>query len=221
MFPDTLKAAIFDLDGTLVDSAPDIALALNRTLKDRDLGPLDLETVRQLIGEGSSRLVDLAYQELDVVPADLDSEVTQYLEYSYQNPVVQSSLYRDAYLALHTMAKLDIAIGICTNKSERLARAVLSHFDLLGVVTSVVGSDTTPNQKPDPLPLLRVVEDLGVSTEVCLYVGDTEIDRDCAAAAGIRYRIVNWGVGPDVAICGTRLNSFSELLVEDLGVQVG
>lgn len=216
MYTHIPKAVIFDLDGTLVDSAPDIALALNRTLEDHDLGPLGLETVRPLIGEGATRLVDLAYQALDVLPGDLDAEVARYLDYSYQNPVARSSLYRDADQALHAMADSGIALGVCTNKSERLAREVLKHFGLLGIVASVVGADTTPNRKPHPMPLLRVAEELGVSTEACLYVGDTEIDRDCAAAAGIRSRTVDWGLGPNVAIHGTRLGSFGEILVEDL-----
>lgn len=213
------KAVIFDLDGTLVDSAPDIALALNRTLADRGLGPLDLETVRTLIGEGATRLVELAYDALGAAPGDLDAEVARYLDYSYDNPVQRSSLYRDAKPALHAMAKAGVALGVCTNKSERLAREVLGHFGLLGIMSSVVGADSTPKRKPHPMPLLRVIEELGVSADACLYVGDTEIDRDCAAAAGMRCRIVHWGLGPSVATAEPRLDSFSEILAGDVDFQ--
>ncbi|MES1935409.1 HAD-IA family hydrolase [Salinisphaera hydrothermalis] len=214
------KAVIFDLDGTLVDSTPDIALALNRTLADRGLGPLDIEIVRTLIGEGATRLIELAYEALRVPVGDLDAEVTRYIKYSYEKPVQRSSLYRDAKPALHAMADAGVALGVCTNKSEGLAREVLKHFGLLGIMSSVVGADSTPNRKPHPMPLLRAIEEIGVSVDACLYVGDTEIDRDCAAAAGMRCRIVDWGLGPGVATSGPRLDSFSEILAEDVGFQI-
>ena len=208
-----MKAAIFDLDGTLVDSAPDIALAINRLLADRDVPAQDVSFIERFIGEGARTLVLKLYAALGVDAANLDADVARYLAYYRANPVENSRLYADAGPALATLHAAGIRLGVCTNKQQELAEIVLDRLGLLPLISVVVGADTTPYTKPDPRPLLHTVAALGVGPDETVFVGDTGIDRDCAAAAGIRCRIVDWGTGRDVAVAdGLRLTRFADLL---------
>ena len=102
---------------------------------------------------------------------------------------------------------------MCTNKLQDLAEIVLGHFGLLPLMSVVIGADTTPFTKPDPRTLLHAVEALDVAPHETVYVGDTVIDRDCAFAANVPCRIVDWGTGRDVAVPPeARLSRFADLL---------
>ncbi|MDQ0392116.1 HAD family hydrolase [Labrys monachus] len=208
-----MKAAIFDLDGTLVDSAPDITLSMNRLLADRGAPPQEVAFVEGFIGEGARALVAKLFAALDVRTDDLDRDVATYIAYYRANPVESSRLYADAKPALEALHGAGIRLGVCTNKLQELAEIVLDHFGLLPLMSVVVGADTTPFTKPDPRALLHAVEALGVAPQDVVYVGDTVIDRDCAAAANIACRIVDWGTGPAVAVAAqARLARFADLL---------
>jgi HAD superfamily hydrolase (TIGR01549 family) len=112
--------------------------------------------------------------------------------------------------ALHWVG---IRLAVCTNKQQELARAVLAHFGIAGWIETVVGADTTPHRKPHPAPLLHALDHLSVAPDEALFVGDTVIDRDCAAAASVDFRVVDWGTGPAVpALPAQRLRCFVDLL---------
>ncbi|GLS20878.1 phosphoglycolate phosphatase [Labrys miyagiensis] len=208
-----MKAVIFDLDGTLVDSAPDIALSMNRLLADHGVPPQKVSFVEGFIGEGARALVAKLFAALDVKTNDLDRDVAAYIDYYRANPVEASKLYADAGPALQALHGAGIKLGVCTNKLQELAEIVLGHFGLLPLMSVVIGADTTPYTKPDPRPLLHAAEALGVEPHEVVYVGDTTIDRDCATAAKVPYRIVNWGTGRDVKVAEeARLAQFADLL---------
>ncbi|CAM5774145.1 phosphoglycolate phosphatase [Labrys miyagiensis] len=208
-----MKAAIFDLDGTLVDSAPDIALSMNRLLADHGAPPQAVSFVEGFIGEGARALVAKLFAALGVQTDDLDRDVATYIAYYRANPVAASKLYADAAPALQALHAAGIKLGVCTNKLQELAEIVLDHFGLLPLMSVVIGADTTPYTKPDPRPLLHAAQALGVEPHEVVYVGDTTIDRDCATAASIPYRIVNWGTGREVAVAAeARLSRFADLL---------
>lgn len=212
-----LKAIVFDLDGTLVDSAPDIAWGINRMLAEYGLPPQPVRMIEKLTGEGASVLVSKVYAALGVaVDAQrIDSDTATYLAHYASHPFAGSTLYADAAEALPMFRKAGLRLGVCTNKIQDLAKVVLDGLGLGPSIEVVVGSDTTPHRKPHPAPLLHTLARLGVAAEDAVFIGDTIIDRDCAEAAGVRCLIVDWGTGPSVEVPATRrLRRFADLLGE-------
>jgi phosphoglycolate phosphatase len=213
-------AVVFDLDGTLADTTPDIAAAVNRTLAHRGLEPLSEEEVHGLTGYGASELVRRAFaaagEELD---DDATAEQTRrYLEAYAERPVERSAVHGDALAALDALAARGTALGVCTNKGTALAWTVLRGLGLADHLGAVVGADAVPRRKPDPGHLEAVLDALDVPAEQAVYVGDNAVDVETAAKAGVRCAIVAWGTAPVTAEpTWARLERFEELvaLLED------
>ena len=210
-----MRAVVFDLDGTLVDSAPDIAWGINRMLAGHGLGPLAVRDVERLTGEGAPVLVERALRQVGIA-ADADRvarDTAAYLAHYGERPCVDSTLFADAAAAIPALRRAGIRLAVCTNKPEALAAIVLRELGLLHAMEVVVGADTTAARKPDPLPLLHTLSVLGVAPADAVYVGDTTIDRDCARAAGVPCRLVNWGNGAALDVpAAMRLRRFADLL---------
>jgi len=213
-------AVVFDLDGTLVDTTPDIAAALNRTLERRGLGPLTEELVHGLTGYGAEELVRRAFAEAGE-PLDDDAVAAQtrrYLEAYAERPVERSVVHGDAEETLAALAARGAALGVCTNKDTALAWTVLRHLGLAEHLRIVVGADAVPRRKPHPEHLQAVLGALEAPAEAAVYVGDNAIDVETAAVAGVRCAIVAWGTAPTtVGPTWARLSRFGELveLLED------
>ena len=213
-------AVVFDLDGTLADTTPDIAAALNRTLERRGLGPLSDAEVHGMTGYGAGELVLRAFaaagERLDDEAAA--EQTRRYLETYAERPVERSEPNRDAGEALAALAARGAALGVCTNKDTALAWTVLRGLGLADHLRAVVGADAVPHRKPHPGHLQAVLDALGAPAETAVYVGDNAIDVQTAEMAGVRCAIVAWGTAPITeGPTWARLNRFDELveLLED------
>ncbi len=189
------EAVVWDLDGTLVDSAPDLASALNTVLDMRGFAPLPLTMVRSMIGNGVAKLVERGFNAVGIRPdaAQLDQLVSLFVqEYStclteYTRP------YPHVVTMLNHIQALGIRMGVCTNKPEAASRQILKALGLSGYFSSVVGGDTTPARKPDPLPLLTCLRELIAEPASSLMIGDSVTDVQTARAAIVAVGVVPWG----------------------------
>ncbi|RKT89045.1 phosphoglycolate phosphatase [Saccharopolyspora antimicrobica] len=204
-----LRAAVFDLDGTLVDSAPDIARALSTALAQHALGPIRADQVRPILGGGARILVGAALSAVDGDSALTDDVLTAYTTAYTADPVSGTTVHADARTAIRELRDAGVRIGICTNKRSDLTHRVLAGTGLADLVDAVVGIDSAPAGKPDPAHLITVLDELGVTAAETVYVGDTEVDALTARRAGATYRHVAWGA--TVPGC-TVIEQFSSLL---------
>ncbi|WOI55606.1 phosphoglycolate phosphatase [Palleronia sp. LCG004] len=181
---------IFDLDGTLIDSAPDIHATLNRALGPLGVPELSLERVRGFIGRGAPVLVRRACDALDV-PPDARDEVLERFLARYENAVELTQPYDQAFEALDAVRARGHRLGLCTNKPIAATQYVLEHFDLARRLDAVIGGDSLAVKKPDPAPLRMAMSALGA--EHCLYVGDSETDCETAENAGMPFALFTRG----------------------------
>ena len=190
-----LRGVIFDLDGTLVDTVDDIAAALNTALREDGLPPLSSQRVQELVGYGARALVEKALRIYGVEPREnyVDEVTNRYLNLYYADPIIATVPFPFATKVLATLAAKGLAIGICTNKPEKLARLILERLSLDVYIDVVIASDSGYGQKPNPRPLLACASQLEVSPAHVVYVGDHIIDVDTARSAGISVVAVGFG----------------------------
>ncbi|MFU8866001.1 MAG: phosphoglycolate phosphatase [Rhodobacterales bacterium] len=186
-----MSAIVFDLDGTLIDSAPDIRAAINRTLVEEGRAPLDLAEVISFIGHGLPNLVAraMAVRGLDATDHDRLTAATLAHYNASSNDLTQ--LYPGVLPVLRELRAQGHVLGLCTNKPEGPARKVLAQFGMKDLFDTVVGGDSLPTRKPDPAPLRHAFAALGAGTG--LYVGDSEVDAETAQAAGIPFAFFTQG----------------------------
>jgi phosphoglycolate phosphatase len=188
-------AVVFDLDGTLADTAADIRRALNRALAANDLPPLDVATVRLMIGGGPTLLVSRALQKLNVDAGQyLIDRLTQafYDEYVRQESL-ETTLFDGAETCLERLRSADTRIGICSNKPDELCRKLVTELGVSSYFDVIQGSGTGLPRKPDPAPLLKTIERLGTFPQASLYIGDSETDVLTARAARVPVALVSYG----------------------------
>ncbi|MCL6285464.1 phosphoglycolate phosphatase [Ruegeria sp. 2012CJ41-6] len=184
-------AIVFDLDGTLIDSVPDLAAAVNLTLTARGLPELDLTTIIGFVGNGLPKLVERVMTH-GGVDMGLHSKLTRITLDNYMRaPTARTVLYAGVRDMLEAFTTSGNALGICTNKPEAAARQVLDALDLSRFFAVVVGGDTLAQRKPDPAPLLHVFEQLGAGPR--FYVGDSEVDAETAQRAGVPFALFTEG----------------------------
>ena len=185
------RAAVFDLDGTLVDTAPDLRAAANAVLAAHGAAPLSLAETIGFIGHGAPALVTQMRSARGLAaedePAMLRSLLDRYAEAGHE----RSRLYPGVIEALAMLGDEGIVLGICTNKPEAPARALLAHLGLSDRFGAVIGGDSLSARKPDPAPLHAVLAALGADEAV--YVGDSEVDEATARAARIPFALFEHG----------------------------
>ena len=188
-----MKTVVFDLDGTLVDSAPDLQAAANRLMRQNGLPELDLATIICFIGNGMARLVELCFARYGSLPADLPDQVARFKRFYSEEDHRRTRFMPGAELALRRLSAAGITLGLCTNKDEGVARTLLAKLQVGGLFAGFVGGDSGLPRKPDPAPLLACVERCRTFPREALYVGDSEIDAVAAEAAGIRFFLYRGG----------------------------
>lgn len=188
LFP---RAVLFDLDGTLLDSAPDMLATANAMLSDRGRAPITLQALRPVVSKGSRAMVSVAFPELG--QAERDALVPEFLR-RYEALIGQHAVLFDGIAGM--LDALDAAgcvWGIVTNKPEYLARLIVPQLGWDSRCRVLIGGDTLAQRKPHPLPLLAAAERMGVASATCIYVGDDERDIIAANAAGMASVAALWG----------------------------
>ena len=181
---------IFDLDGTLIDSAPDICAAGNAVLRAQGVPEMDLPEARGFIGGGAPILIARMIAARGLDPA-LQPEMLAHFLNLYEDAVHLTTLYPGVEQCLTALAGAGHTLGICTNKPGAPTQSVLRHFNLLDRFGAVFGGDTLLVRKPDPAPLIACHDALGGGA--MLYVGDSEVDAETAQRANAAFALYTPG----------------------------
>jgi len=184
---------IFDLDGTLIDSAPDLHRSLNTLLSEHALEPLPLHEVRGMIGDGVGQLVTRAFAARSVQLGDPSKEVRRYQEIYAVDPVALTEVFAGVPETLEALSRLGWLMTVCTNKTEGISVEILKRFGLLKYFKSVVGGDTHAYRKPDPRMLTDLLDRFGFKRDASLMIGDSEVDGATAEAANVRFALMTYG----------------------------
>jgi 2-phosphoglycolate phosphatase len=187
-----IDAVLFDLDGTLVDTAPDMGTALNNLLLEENLEPLPLATIRPLVSQGGLVLTRLGFAD-KVQEAEIEPLRLRYLQHYHAIVADESRLFDGYAEILDELEARSIPWGIVTNKPEWLTHPLLEQLDLASRTGVVIGGDTLEQRKPHPLPLQVAAERLGVRCTNCIYVGDDERDIVAGKAADMKTLVAAYG----------------------------
>lgn len=187
-----IKAVLLDLDGTLIDTAADMAMALNNLLFEEGREPLPLEQVRPFVSQGGLVLTRLGFPEISDEP-QIEPMRLRYLQHYFAIIADQSRLFEGFETILEELERRGLGWGIVTNKPEWLAHPLLQRLQLLKRAAVVICGDTLERRKPDPLPLLVAAERLQVACQQCIYVGDDERDIVAGKAAAMKTLVAAYG----------------------------
>lgn len=191
-----IRAAIVDLDGTMVHTAPDFHVAINRMRSDLGLSPIDIETITHFVGKGTENLMRRVLA-VDYGPDDVErhfaAALASYMKHYVAINGEYSSVYPGVREGLDALRAKRIRLACVTNKPIGFAVPLLEKAGLRDYFEIVYGGDSLPRKKPDPLPLLTVCEDFGLQPAEVVAIGDSSNDAQAARAAGCRVLNVPYG----------------------------
>jgi phosphoglycolate phosphatase len=190
---DRAPCLLFDLDGTLIDSAVDIAAALSELTTVRGGQRVSPEIVRPLVSKGVEILVSNA---LGALVGDIIEDVAEFRRVLASRTADPSMIYPGVVAALADLANLGRRMAVVTNKPEALSKSLLDHFDLTHYFGAVVGGDTFQAGKPDAMPVLGAIAALGGVGQPAVFIGDSAVDADAAFAASVPFVLFEGGYGP-------------------------
>jgi phosphoglycolate phosphatase len=189
---DEVDAVLFDLDGTLIDSAPDLGAAADKMRTDRGMPGLPLETYRPMAGSGARGMLGIAF---GMTPQD-DAFLAMREEFfvNYESAMtVRTVIFEGVETLIAELQARRVPWGVVTNKAERFTLPLTAQMALFTSAGAIVAGDTTPHSKPHPAPLLEAARRLGVSPERCIYVGDDQRDIAAGHAAQMRTVVATYG----------------------------
>lgn len=186
---------VFDLDGTLVDTAPDLLDSLNHCLAISGLKTADRESLRRFVGQGGRVMIERAFaaQQKQASEAQLDRLVEEFREHYAHNMPGHSSFFPGVREAMDRFAASGFELAVCTNKFEALSVKLLTSMGEAGRFAAICGADTFAYRKPDPRHLIETIARAGGNRERAIMVGDSRTDIDTAKAAGIPVVAVDFG----------------------------
>jgi 2-phosphoglycolate phosphatase len=192
MEPRRIKAVLFDLDGTLADTAPDLAYALNCMRLSRQLPALPLSATRAYTSMGARGLLGVG---LDVAPEhpEFAAMRDEFLSIYAKNLCRESCLFPGMAELLDELEQRGLKWGVVTNKAERFTHPLLKLLGIDHRTACVIGGDTTGKTKPDPAPLFAATERMGIGAAECIYVGDDRRDVQAGRAAGMKTVVAKFG----------------------------
>jgi len=194
-----VRAVLFDLDGTLADTASDLAAALNRVRADRRLPPLAVSMLRPHASDGSRGMIGAGLGVTREQP-EWEALKDAFLDYYAAALAVHTRLFAGAEDALGGIEQRGLAWGIVTNKAARFTLPLLEQLGLATRPDVIVCGDTTAQPKPHPAPLLHAAAQLGIEAKDCVYVGDAQRDVLAARAAGMAALVASYGyIAPEIA----------------------
>ncbi len=187
-----IKAVLFDLDGTLADTAPDLGYAVNTMRETRGLSPLPASATRPVASLGARGLLNAGFGIGPEHP-DYSSMREAFLQLYEENICRETRLFPGIHELLNEIAARGLSWGIVTNKAERLARLLLDKLPLAFRPACVIGGDSTPHFKPHPAPLFAACSAIREPAGACIYVGDDLRDVEAGRAAGMKVAAAKWG----------------------------
>jgi len=192
------KAVLFDLDGTVLDTAVDLGGALNHVLRHFGFPEKAESEYRNQASNGALGLLTLGFGD-QLENYDMAELRAMFLSYYEENIALKTCFYDGFEQLLTTLNQMNIPWGIVTNKPEYLTLKLLPNYELFEQCGVTVGGDTLPQRKPDPAPLIFAAEKLGIKPEHCLYVGDAPRDIEAGNACNMRTVVAEWGYIDDLA----------------------
>jgi phosphoglycolate phosphatase len=186
------KAVLFDLDGTLIDSAPDLGAAADKMRTDRGLPSLEYALYRPVAGSGARGMLHVAFGMTEA-HADYEEFKNEFLNNYQQAMTVKTTVFSGVTDMLAALQAMGLRWGVVTNKSQRFTIPLSQHMDLFKTAGAVVSGDTTPHAKPHPAPLFEGARLLDLLPGDCWYVGDDERDIVAGKAAGMVTVAANYG----------------------------
>ena len=186
------KAIVFDLDGTLIDTAPDLRAILNQVLVGMARRELTLEEVRRMIGDGTPAMMERALAATGGI-TDLDRAHRKLMQIYEAAPANLSRLYPGVETTLRLLRDSGASLGICTNKPQAATLSVLEAFNIAHYFEAVAGGDIVPFRKPDPRHLLGVIQSLKATISEAVMIGDSENDYAAARSAGVPVILMRYG----------------------------
>jgi N-acetyl-D-muramate 6-phosphate phosphatase len=189
---DNVKAVLFDLDGTLIDSAPDLGAAADRMRVARGLPSLPLERYRPMAGAGARGMLGIAF---GMAPDHPDfAALREEFFANYENAMTERTVvFEGVPQLLSGLVELGMAWGVVTNKAMRFTGPLTKQLPLFATAGAIIGGDSTPHAKPHPAPLLEAARQLGVAPQECIYVGDDERDIVAGRAASMPTVAASYG----------------------------
>ena len=203
----SIEVLLFDLDGTLVDSVPDLTTAVNLALQPLGYAPYREDQIRQWVGNGAEVLMGRALVD-DIAghadPRQLAEVMPRFTEAYHANVCVDSQLFAGVYDGLSALVEAGYRLGCVTNKPVAFVPPILENLDIAPYFSAIVGGDSTEKKKPAPDPLWRLAELLGTTIDRCVMVGDSQHDVHAARAAGCPVVCVPYGYnhGNDIRTAG-------------------